>query len=188
VETISTQSIINSVKRASISRSTSLTKLKESFTENSEIEQLHLTISLICPITKLKIETPVRSKQCNHLQCFDLDSFVESNKASPTWKCPVCFIHTQYDDLSVDEYFSQILEKIKDDEERESIKIFKDGEWEFIDSEFTSNHSSSDDDDDDDATSPPPTKSRKLSSHHLIAHSKEFDLSAQSSNLIDLTL
>lgn len=47
----------------------------ESF-RGSEIQQISVKWSLLCPISKNRIEIPGRSKNCNHLQCFDLKNFL----------------------------------------------------------------------------------------------------------------
>jgi E3 SUMO-protein ligase PIAS1 len=42
-----------------------------------------LTLSLVCPTSKTLIETPVRGRNCKHLQCFDLRNYLRINE-------PVC--------------------------------------------------------------------------------------------------
>lgn len=57
-----------------------------------------------------RIVTPIRSRSCNHLQCFDAFTFLTMNEQTPTWSCPVCYrpIKT-WEDLIVDEFFTQML-------------------------------------------------------------------------------
>ena len=37
-----------------------------------------------------RIEIPVRGVNCDHLQCFDLESYLLMNYNSNKWKCPIC--------------------------------------------------------------------------------------------------
>jgi hypothetical protein len=48
--------------------------VKKSFVGN-EVEELFHQISTNCPFTQTKITLPVRSIDCNHLQCFDISKF-----------------------------------------------------------------------------------------------------------------
>lgn len=57
-----------------------------------------------------RIVTPIRSRACNHLQCFDATTFLTMNEQTPTWSCPVCHRRIEnWEDLIVDEFFSQML-------------------------------------------------------------------------------
>ncbi|KAL3764063.1 hypothetical protein ACHAW5_000538 [Stephanodiscus triporus] len=51
----------------------------------------HLNFSLLCPISMTAMETPVRARQCKHLQCFDLRNFLHANKSvtGGRWRCGV---------------------------------------------------------------------------------------------------
>lgn len=50
-----------------------------------------LTFSLLCSITKTAIQTPVRGRNCGHLQCFDLRNFLHANASvsGGRWRCAV---------------------------------------------------------------------------------------------------
>ncbi len=50
-----------------------------------------LTFSLLCSITKTAMQTPVRGRNCGHLQCFDLRNFLHANKSvsGGRWRCAV---------------------------------------------------------------------------------------------------
>jgi hypothetical protein len=51
----------------------------------------NLTFSLLCPISMTAMQTPVRARQCKHMQCFDLRNFLHANKnvAGGRWRCGV---------------------------------------------------------------------------------------------------
>ena len=42
------------------------------------------------PISKVRIKYPVRGKKCEHLQCFDLQTYLNSNIHCKKWQCPYC--------------------------------------------------------------------------------------------------
>ena len=52
---------------------------------------------------KARLKTPVRSKNCQHLQCFDLLNFLKMNEQRQTWKCPQCSVNAHYDNLIIDQ-------------------------------------------------------------------------------------
>ncbi|OQR66833.1 hypothetical protein BIW11_13903 [Tropilaelaps mercedesae] len=47
-------------------------------------------VSLKCPLLAIRITTPVRFDQCQHLECFDLDAFIAMEMKRPKGRCPVC--------------------------------------------------------------------------------------------------
>lgn len=60
--------------------------------QNSSFDSNQLTFSLNCPISMIPIKTPVRGKDCLHLQCYDLSSFLHSNSfpSGGRWRCIGC--------------------------------------------------------------------------------------------------
>lgn len=49
-----------------------------------------LQVSLKCPITFKRITLPARGHECKHIQCFDLESYLQINCERGSWRCPVC--------------------------------------------------------------------------------------------------
>eukprot|EP00012_Vannella_robusta_P005753 CAMPEP_0206206532 /NCGR_PEP_ID=MMETSP0166-20121206/15004_1 /ASSEMBLY_ACC=CAM_ASM_000260 /TAXON_ID=95228 /ORGANISM="Vannella robusta, Strain DIVA3 518/3/11/1/6" /LENGTH=657 /DNA_ID=CAMNT_0053627025 /DNA_START=25 /DNA_END=1999 /DNA_ORIENTATION=+ len=139
------QSLLEDVKNEKLTREQSLAAIKNSFASQGDIVELHITLSLMCPLGQMFIETPVRGRNCKHLQCFDLETFLLMNKTAPTWTCPVCNRNTEVSDLVVDEFMAEILQKVGSDDVGESIKIDENGKWELFSIEF-GDHSESDDD------------------------------------------
>lgn len=85
-------------------------------------------------------EVPVRSTQCMHFECFDLDVFLTSRKKfadsgishSDTWLCPVCFADARPPLLAVDKFMESVLEELKRrglEKETTAITVVKDGSW-----------------------------------------------------------
>ncbi|MGH0186772.1 UNVERIFIED_CONTAM: hypothetical protein FKN15_022447 [Acipenser sinensis] len=78
-----------------------ITKIKRNFSSgtipgtpglNGEdgVEQTAIKVSLKCPITFRRIQLPARGHDCRHIQCFDLESYLQLNCERGTWRCPVC--------------------------------------------------------------------------------------------------
>lgn len=53
-------------------------------------EQTSLKVFLKCPITYKRITLPARGQECKHIQCFDLESYLQLNCERGSWRCPVC--------------------------------------------------------------------------------------------------
>ena len=80
--------------------------------QSSEHPDLGKTsLSLTDPMTILPIDIPVRGEICQHLNCFDLSTFVTMNAQNKRWKCPSCNKRTSF--LKVDSFFKYILDKRK---------------------------------------------------------------------------
>ncbi|VDO86301.1 unnamed protein product, partial [Schistosoma mattheei] len=61
-----------------------------------------LPVQLLCPLSKCRIEVPVRGRNCRHVQCYDATTYLIINERKPTWNCPVCDGKAVYEDLIVD--------------------------------------------------------------------------------------
>jgi hypothetical protein len=59
--------------------------------ENERDPGNSLIFSLLCSISKTAIQTPVRGRNCSHLQCFDLRNYLHANKSvsGGRWRCAV---------------------------------------------------------------------------------------------------
>ena len=86
--------------------------------------------SLLDPLSKLRMEIPVRSSQCQHLPCFDLNNFMEIYGTKEKMICPVCNKQIYCDDLKKDFYVMNILQNT--DEEQDEVNIKPNGDWELI--------------------------------------------------------
>lgn len=73
----------------------------------------HRLIDLRCPISLDRIITPAHGVDCEHVRCFDLDSYIAVNRTTSNinlrWKCPVCYKVVFPDKLVVDSFFQSIL-------------------------------------------------------------------------------
>ncbi|KAM9197267.1 zinc finger MIZ domain-containing protein 1 isoform 2-T4 [Dugong dugon] len=105
-----------------------ITKIKRNFssvaassgntTLNGEdgVEQTAIKVSLKCPITFRRIQLPARGHDCKHVQCFDLESYLQLNCERGTWRCPVCNKTALLEGLEVDQYMWGILNAIQHSE------------------------------------------------------------------------
>ncbi|XP_067857413.1 zinc finger MIZ domain-containing protein 1-like isoform X5 [Heptranchias perlo] len=105
-----------------------ITKIKRNFSSsavssgnpglNGEdgVEQTAIKVSLKCPITFRRIQLPARGHDCKHIQCFDLESYLQLNCERGTWRCPVCNKTALLEGLEVDQYMWGILAAIQNTE------------------------------------------------------------------------
>uniref|UniRef100_A0A3P8ZS76 SP-RING-type domain-containing protein n=1 Tax=Esox lucius TaxID=8010 RepID=A0A3P8ZS76_ESOLU len=107
-----------------------VTKIKRNFSSgtipgtpglNGEdgVEQTAIRVSLKCPITFRRIQLPARGHDCRHIQCFDLESYLQLNCERGTWRCPVCNKTALLEGLEVDQYMLGILVYIHNSEYEE---------------------------------------------------------------------
>ncbi|XP_022250299.1 zinc finger MIZ domain-containing protein 1-like isoform X2 [Limulus polyphemus] len=73
------------------------------------VEQTAMKVSLKCPITFKRVTLPARGQDCKHIQCFDLESYLQMNCERGAWRCPVCNKTAYLEGLEVDQYVWAIL-------------------------------------------------------------------------------
>ncbi|VDN98134.1 unnamed protein product [Rodentolepis nana] len=97
--------------------------------EDDDIQiQNTLPVQLLCPLSKCRINLPVRGKRCQHIQCYDADTYFIINERKPAWKCPVCDLLAPFDELFVDGLLMEILDS-KESQTAEEIVFNEDGSW-----------------------------------------------------------
>ncbi|RVE68751.1 hypothetical protein OJAV_G00094760 [Oryzias javanicus] len=107
-----------------------VTKIKRNFSSGSiagtpglngedGVEQTAIRVSLKCPITFRRIQLPARGPDCRHVQCFDLESYLQLNCERGTWRCPVCNKTALLEGLEVDQYMLGILIYVQNSEYEE---------------------------------------------------------------------
>ena len=66
------------------------TLIKEKLNDqDSEIATTSCKVSLACPLGKNRMRIPTRASTCDHLQCFDAETYLMMNEKKPKWNCPV---------------------------------------------------------------------------------------------------
>ena len=99
----------SSIRNADHSRA--LIKQKLASDPDSEIATTSLRISLLCPLGKMRMLHPGRATTCNHLQCFDIATFLQMNERKARWICPVCDGVAAYECLFIDGLMMEILSR-----------------------------------------------------------------------------
>uniref|UniRef100_A0A5B7AMW3 Putative E3 SUMO-protein ligase pli1 n=1 Tax=Davidia involucrata TaxID=16924 RepID=A0A5B7AMW3_DAVIN len=97
---------------------------------DSDIIEGPSRISLNCPISFRRIETPVKGHSCKHCQCFDFDNFVDINSRRPSWRCPHCNQYVCYTDIRVDQNMAKVLREVG--ENVADVIISADGSWKAV--------------------------------------------------------
>ena len=115
-----------------------------------------------CPLSLWEISTPVRGADCEHLDCYDADAYVDVNiktrNVEKRWKCPVCSKQARPEDLVVDEFFLAAMHAARKDlglpADEPLLRRFrldtKKGDWEMLEDEELEGEGSDDEDQDTD--------------------------------------
>ena len=90
-------------------------KVKQAFLVRSkaiDIAETRIQLSLRCPLSMVKLKTPVRFENCTHLQCLELSAwlaYAKPSRQSPP--CPICAKAVQPDNtnLIIDGFMQEIL-------------------------------------------------------------------------------
>lgn len=98
-----------------------------------------LNVPLIDPFMAQIFNTPARSTNCNHIECFDLDTFITTRRSqsgsapmNDNWLCPICKADARPQFLVVDQYFVEVRNAIAKQgiiDSAQSIQIRVDGTW-----------------------------------------------------------
>ncbi|KAG6912006.1 hypothetical protein DXG01_000254 [Tephrocybe rancida] len=107
-----------------------------SLSEDEDIVAGPQKMSLKCPLSYMRVNTPCRSSLCVHSQCFDATSWFSVMEQTTTWLCPVCERALDSKDLIIDGYFDEILKQTH--EGVEDVIVEADGEWHTTDNKYGS--------------------------------------------------
>ncbi|ODV71838.1 SUMO ligase SIZ1, partial [Cyberlindnera jadinii NRRL Y-1542] len=97
--------------------------------DDDELLATSTILSLKCPVSFVRMKYPVKSINCQHLNCFDALQYIylQEQLTSSLWFCPICNSTINVGDLSLNEYVMNILKSTPD--ECESVEIEVDGNW-----------------------------------------------------------
>ncbi|GKU16132.1 unnamed protein product [Fusarium langsethiae] len=154
VETIShdaVRNMIKSIRRSSADKTMAKIqrRLRPSDSDDIIIEDETLTISLADPFSATRFTEPVRGVQCKHLECFDLETWLQTRPPKPSqkgggpqqqggepsmvdvWKCPICSLDARPVSLWIDEYFVGVRQSLvgSGDMQTKSITVSANGRW-----------------------------------------------------------
>jgi hypothetical protein len=119
-----------------------------------------------CPLSLWEISTPVRGIECEHLDCYDADSYVDVNiktrNVEKRWRCPVCSKLTRPEDLIIDEFLVSGMRMARnalslptDEPLLKRLKLHtQKGEWELLEDEALEGEESEDEDEQQDFKKP----------------------------------
>ncbi|KAI6177314.1 hypothetical protein M3Y97_00893200 [Aphelenchoides bicaudatus] len=97
--------------------------------QDEELEMQNFKETINCPYGNCRINVPARSIKCKHVRCFDLENFITINQKRPVWKCPTCNQEAPFSSIMIDQYFTKVIEAVKDNKKITEIELFKDGSW-----------------------------------------------------------
>ncbi|CAK0829210.1 unnamed protein product [Prorocentrum cordatum] len=91
----------------------------------------------LCPVSFCPIEEAAIGRLCNHVQVFDLQSYIAVNQRMRSldkrWTCPVCSLPLRPDDVVLDPFSQGILDTLRGDEDLvEAIVFNEDCSWSTI--------------------------------------------------------
>ncbi|GAX10125.1 E3 SUMO-protein ligase PIAS1 [Fistulifera solaris] len=105
--------------------------------DDMDTETGKLVFSLLCPLSKTAMETPVRSSKCSHWQCFDLKFFLETNRyiSGARWRCGACdprFVSPR--ELRICGLTADMIQEYKDEISalRNRVELSEDGTYRLL--------------------------------------------------------
>ncbi|KAJ3218326.1 SUMO ligase siz1 [Dinochytrium kinnereticum] len=163
--------------------------------DDDEVIATSQRVSLKDPIMQSRIRHPGRASTCQHVQCFDMETYLYMNERIPTWICPVCSKQALYENLLIDGFFQDLIKSAEGKDAVESAELLDDGGFVLIGESGSAKESStpakprksdigSDDtliiDDDDDDYRPPtqPTSSVPTSAKKVQSQPEVIDLTS----------
>lgn len=109
--------------------------------EDDDIVMATSSLTLRCPLTYARMAVPMRSVECDHIQCFDGFSFLTMQERIPSWICPVCSRKLNPHRLAVSDYIKEILDSTSS--EIDTVNLNTDGLWEPVNEDADKNDRSS---------------------------------------------
>jgi len=131
VESLSHQDLLTQLKDKGV-RKPDYTRalIKEKLNDqDSEIATTSCKVSLACPLGKNRMRIPARASTCDHLQCFDAQTYLMMNERKPKWNCPVCNKLAEPISLQIDGFFQDLVKSPRLEEDEHEIVLHNDGTW-----------------------------------------------------------
>ncbi|KAJ7634252.1 PINIT domain-containing protein [Mycena polygramma] len=137
IETVNVDSLVQELRKTGYKSSHDIRReMISSMTVDEDIVAGPQKMSLKCPLSYMRVNTPCRSRKCTHSQCFDATSWFSVMEQTTTWLCPVCERTLDPKDLIIDGYFDEILKQSP--ESVEDVVVEADGEWHTTDNKYGS--------------------------------------------------
>ncbi|GAP88522.2 putative zinc finger domain-containing MIZ-type [Rosellinia necatrix] len=123
---VSVDELVTKVKGKKIAKNTVIQEMTKK-ANDPDVVATSTVLSLKCPLSYMRLRTPCRSILCNHIQCFDASSYLLLQEQGPQWICPICNQPAPFENLAIDEYARDILDKTADSVDQ--VTIEPDGRW-----------------------------------------------------------
>jgi E3 SUMO-protein ligase PIAS1 len=72
--------------------------------DDTDIITTSTNMKLKDPVSFMRIQIPCRGSSCEHVGCFDLETYLSMQEQAPQWECPLCSKKAPFADLAVDEW------------------------------------------------------------------------------------
>lgn len=104
------------------------------------VSQPVISIDLVDPFMSVMWVTPVRSRECQHRECFDLEAYLLSRTSRfkhsiltsvEQWKCPICKKDARPMVLIIDEFLLEVRKTLEQNAQLDAraILVQEDGSW-----------------------------------------------------------
>ncbi|KAK6073630.1 MIZ/SP-RING zinc finger [Seiridium cupressi] len=125
-ELIPVNELVARIKGKKIPKASVLKELTKA-ANDPDVVATSQVLSLKCPLTYGRLKNPCRSTMCSHIQCFDVTSYLYLQEQGPQWVCPICNHSATFENLAIDEYVKDILDRTHEDTDQ--VTIEPDGKW-----------------------------------------------------------
>ncbi|KAG9244761.1 hypothetical protein BJ878DRAFT_53195 [Calycina marina] len=147
VEILQHDQILEMCKLDRIQMETTLASIKKALAlvgdddDEMTMEVTDLTIDITDPFMSRIFEVPVRSVNCRHRECFDLETFLQTRNSKPKrpgapcmidqWKCPLCGKDARPYNLRIDDFLVSVRAKLEQDNSLDvkTILVKNNGDW-----------------------------------------------------------
>ncbi|CEF62167.1 Zinc finger, MIZ-type domain-containing protein [Strongyloides ratti] len=85
--------------------------LQNIMSPSEDITLNSIVVSLNSSITSRRIKVPFRGRNCNHIIPDDLEDYIKVNFNTENWICKICKHPCTPDDIMIDEFYEDILNK-----------------------------------------------------------------------------
>ncbi|ORC87189.1 uncharacterized protein TM35_000231600 [Trypanosoma theileri] len=80
--------------------------------DDNALDDTEAIVTLRCPLSYQRIRIAGKGKDCAHLACFDIPTYLESALRSSAWNCPICDLPVYINDIQVDHTLQSALDTI----------------------------------------------------------------------------
>mmetsp|Transcript_56815 Transcript_56815/g.139452 ORF Transcript_56815/g.139452 Transcript_56815/m.139452 type:complete len:829 (+) Transcript_56815:2496-4982(+) len=99
--------------------------------DDDEIMCSDVDVSLRCPLGYVRMTTPAKGRDCKHIQCFDLQTFLGFASKYGEQKCPLCSTHIPLGHLRIDALMQRVLEQVSANADK--VRVLPDGTFKELD-------------------------------------------------------